>query len=251
MNRRRPGWAVPGLGALLLAAAAGAAEPPADAGKGRQPTPGAQPATPRVVYVPPLRGAPAEATRVGGSVRGGHGRTFALSVLAPDHVGLTAGAQPTLYWFTSEEVTGPAELTIIRPEVAAPLLALRLEPPLAAGFHRLRLAEHGVRLAPAVAYQWYVALIRDAQSRSRDVVAGGEIRWLAPPPELEARLREAAPAELPGIYAGAGYWYEAIDALSQRLADAPGDAALRAQRADLLAQVGLREAADFERRAAR
>jgi hypothetical protein len=43
-------------------------------------------------------------------------------------------------------------------------------------------------------------------------------------------------------------WYDAIAALSERIEAAPNDTDLRRQRAALLEQVGLREAAEFDRR---
>src|SRR5688572_21778645 len=50
------------------------------------------------VYNPPPRGAPGG--RVGGGTRGpGQRDVFVLSVLAPDHSGLTSSEQPSLYWF--------------------------------------------------------------------------------------------------------------------------------------------------------
>ena len=51
------------------------------------------------VYRPPLRGAPRG--RVGGGSRGTGRESFVLSVLAPDHTGLTTSEQPSLYWFIS------------------------------------------------------------------------------------------------------------------------------------------------------
>src|SRR5437867_13335867 len=49
------------------------------------------------VYKPPLRGAPGG--RVGGGTRGTQERDiFVLSVLAPDHTGLTTREQPSLFW---------------------------------------------------------------------------------------------------------------------------------------------------------
>jgi len=59
----------------------------------------AQPAVAAPSYQPPLRGAPGG--RVGGGTRGTGRETFVLSVLAPDHTGLTVSEQPALYWFIS------------------------------------------------------------------------------------------------------------------------------------------------------
>ena len=62
-----------------------------------------------VTYKPPLRGAPL--TRVGGGTRG-VGNVLAVNVLAPNDTGLTTQEKPTIYWFASQPVDKPVELTI-------------------------------------------------------------------------------------------------------------------------------------------
>lgn len=198
-------------------------------------------------YKPPLRGVPDEATRVGGGTRGAEGRTFTLSVLAPDHIGLTTREQPTLLWFASEQVTTPVQITVVDPNRIEPLLDVQLEPPLKPGIQAISLREHGVRLDPDVDYQWFVALVTDPEHRSQDIIAGGEIRRVAPPQGVGA-VGEVPSGEQLRAYAEAGIWYDTIDGLSQLIAKQPGDPALREQRASLLEQVGLSEAAAFERR---
>lgn len=198
-----------------------------------------------VVYKPPLRGAPA--TRVGGGTRGLAGRSFTLSVLAPDHTGLTAHEQPTLYWFASESVAIPAELTIVRDGVVQPLLELTLAPPLQPGIHALRLKERGVRLEPDVAYQWFVALVVDPAQRANDIVAGGEIQRVSLPSGLRAKVRAADKPDLPAVYAEAGLWYDAMEEFSELIRSRPGDSRLRQQRAVLFEQIGLTEAAAYEK----
>ena len=56
---------------------------------------------------------------------------------------------------------------------------------------------------------------------------------------------------MPGIYAEAGLWYDAIGALSRLIERNPGDAGLRAMRAGLLEQIGLPAAAAYDRAATR
>ena len=58
-------------------------------------------------------------------------------------------------------------------------------------------------------------------------------------------------ASRPALYAGAGIWYDAIDELSRLIAAQPENRELRIQRAALLEQVGLTEAAAFDRAALR
>jgi len=49
--------------------------------------------------------------------------------------------------------------------------------------------------------------------------------------------------EVPTLYAETGFWYDAMTAISELIQAAPNDSGFRAQRAALLEQVGLREAA--------
>ena len=189
------------------------------------------------VYKPPLRGAPGG--RVGGGTRGTGREAFILSVLAPAHTGLTTSEQPDLYWFLSSPSSHPVELTLVDPQKSDPLIELRIPPPVAAGIHRVSLAEHGVRLNPATAYQWYVAVMPDTGRRSKDILAGASLERVPVPDDLVAKVSASAKADLPAVYAGAGIWYDAIAALNELIAAAPQDAALRTQRSALLREVGL------------
>ncbi len=200
------------------------------------------------VYRPPLRGA-TSIGRIGGGTRGTGERVFTLSVLAPDHAGLTTSAEPTLYWFVSKTISQPVELTVVNRQITEPLLELKLAPPLEPGFHAIPLARHGVRLQPNVSYEWFVALVVDADQRSSDILAGGEILLVNAPDDLLARLRAADEHSRPTVYAQAGYWYDAVETLSTLIGRNPQGPDLRAQRAALLDQVGLSAAAAHDRSA--
>jgi hypothetical protein len=188
-------------------------------------------------YKPPLRGAPGG--RVGGGTRGTGREAFILSVLAPNHTGLTTSAQPVLFWFISSPSSLPVELTLVDPEKTDPLLELQIKPPIAQGVHRVRLADHGVRLQPGVPYQWYVAVVPDSGRRSKDILAGGTIELVAPPDGLAAKLAQAPKADQPSVYAGASLWYDAMAALGDLIDEAPGNRGLIERRSALLRQVGL------------
>jgi hypothetical protein len=208
-------------------------------------------ATP-TVYKPPLRGAPA--TRVGGGTRNTGSKILTLSALAPNEAGYTVSDKPTLYWYLSESLDTPVELTITPTgklhEATPPVLEITLKPPVARGMHALRLQDHGVALKPGVEYQWFVAVISNPAQRSNDVVAGGSIIRMADSP-IPAQLRQVPQARWHAVYAEGGVWYDAIDQLSRSISAQPGDRQLRQQRAALLEQVGLPEAAAFDRSAAR
>jgi len=206
--------------------------------------PAANPGIP--VYNPPLRGAPGG--RVGGGTRGTGREIFVLSVLAPDHPGLTVNEQPSLYWFMSNPSSVRVEVTVTDPAGTQPLLELQLPPPVQPGVHRIRLADHNVRLAPGVPYRWFVAIVADPSRRSRDILAGGTIERIALPEGLRLKLAQADKAQLPFLYAEAGLWYDAFGVISELIESAPNDPELRKQRAALLAQAGLPELPEYTTR---
>ena len=191
------------------------------------------------VYKPPLRGAPRG--RIGGGTRGVGSDTIVLSVLAPDHAGLTASDQPSLYWSISTATSYPVELTIMDPRRIEPVLETRLPGPIEAGLHRVRLADHGVRLDPDVAYRWYVAVVVDPDRRAKDVLAGGVIERVTASPQLLQRVAQARGEQVPAIYAADGLWYDALTAASDLVDAAPADPVRRQQRDALLREVGLSE----------
>ena len=206
-----------------------------------------------ITYNAPLRGAPA--TRVGGGTRSAATKSVQLSVLAPSDTGFTTRDKPTIYWYVSETLQKPIELTIINNEsleaASKPAFELTLQPPIARGVHAVSLESHGVVLKPGVEYQWFVALVDNAAQRSNDVIAGGTIKRVAETDAVRSRVKEASAASRPALYASAGIWYDAIDELSRLISAQPENRELRAQRAGLLEQVGLTEAAAFDRSALR
>ncbi len=199
------------------------------------------------VYQPPLRGTTAGG-RIGGGTRGTGEQSVTMSVLAPEHPGLTVSAQPRLYWYLSDTVNIPAELTVVDKRRTDPLLELTIAAPIQAGIHTLDLGRQGVRLEPGVRYEWFVALVVDGEQRSNDIVAGGEIEFVAPEADLERKVANAGEDGGAGVYAGAGIWYDAIDALSMLVERSPAESAHREHRAALLEQVGLENVAAYDRR---
>jgi hypothetical protein len=166
------------------------------------------------------------------------GAEASLVALVPAQVALTTSEQPSLFWFQSQPATAKLELTLIEPGHPQPLLILgsSSDQP---GIHRIRLLNHGVKLALDVAYKWTVSLIADPTHRSLDVVATGMVKRVEPSAELTRELGAASVADRPAIYAQAGIWYDALEAISDEIDQSPGDSSLRRERTDLLKQVSL------------
>ena len=197
-------------------------------------------------YKPPLRGAPGG--REGGGTRGLGEPLPTLVVLTPkDHTGLTVQEQPVLYWYLSQETKHTVEVTLADQQGIKPLLETRLNPPLQPGIQVVRLADYGIHLAPGVPYKWSVALVPDLTQRSQDVMSAGTIERIALSDELRKQLARANKTSAARLYAAAGLWYDTIAALAELIDAAPQDARLRQQRATLLEQEGLPEAAAYDR----
>lgn len=196
------------------------------------------------IYKPAFPDAPK--VRVDGRVRGSDDALLTLTVLAPEHVGLTTKENPSLFWYQSKAAKTKFELTISETKSVSPLLEVRLEQVPADGIQRVRLADYRVKLKTGVEYRWSVALVMDEENRSKDIVASGVIKRVEPAKSLQSRLPGAPESELPFIYADEGIWYDSLEALSDIIDRQPQDKGLREERAVYFMQVGLHEAALHE-----
>jgi hypothetical protein len=195
-------------------------------------------------YKPPKRGAPR--ALVGGGSRGTGSGLSPLSVLAPDHTGLTIQEQPSLYWYLAEQNNNQIEFTLIDNQAIKPILEINLGTQIKPGIHCLNLADYGAHLLPDRQYRWFVAMVTDPDHRSKDIMAGAAIERIVSPEALSAKLVRAGKTKAPHIYAEAGLWYDTLSAISDLVAIEPNDTVLRKQRTSLIEQVGLPEVAEYE-----
>jgi len=210
-----------------------------------KPAPSPAPAkTSGVKFRPPPTGV--SAVRVTGGSRGRGDKTVTLDVLAPDSVGTTTLEQPSLYWFQSKPANAKFELTVVQENKVKPVVHMTVDRAATAGIQRVKLSDFNAKLEPGVEYQWVVALITDPDNRSTDLIASGVIKRIATTPDLTEKLSKASASEKTAIYADAGIWYDAISSISDQIEANPNDKSLRQSRADLLQQVGLKAAAEYE-----
>lgn len=207
-----------------------------------------EPAPARIpAYKPPKVGAPS--VRVGAGSRGGDFDGVILQALAPDHPGRTFEAAPSLYWFQSKPMKARFEISVTASGQADTVLRRAGDGTQTAGIHRINLAAEKdangkpIELKPGVTYKWTVALVADAASRSKDIVASGIVERVAPSEDLQARLAKASPIERACLLAEAGVWYDAFALLSRLTAENPKDPALREARSALVKAIDLKEAA--------
>ncbi|MFZ1747629.1 MAG: DUF928 domain-containing protein [Nitrospirales bacterium] len=197
------------------------------------------------LYQPPQRGAPGG--RVGGGTRGPSADLPLMWALVPDHVGLSAEAQPRLVWYLSKTTTYPLELTIIDENGVTPIIEKPLSSPTERGIHIIRLADYDLKLEKGKTYQWSVSLIPDPEHRSRDLIVGGMIRVGDVPVSLSENVRNANPVEATRLWGQAGFWYDAIGVISTNIQSHPSDAEMHNVRASLLEEVDLDTPAQVDR----
>lgn len=143
-----------------------------------------------------------------------------LTLLVPDHTGLTRLPRPTLWWFASAPIDA-AEFSLWQGDT--PILKQAL--------HQLRAGLHGItlpdtRLQPGTVYTWRVRVLGEQGGVTTE--ASGRIA------RQDIRTGDDVSA-----LAAAGLWYDAIDRVSRQIERQPRNAQLRRQRAALLRQIGL------------
>ena len=196
-----------------------------------------------LLYIPPRKGAPAAGLRRGGGTRGTNKSLPMISLLAPDHVGLTLHEQPVLFWFTPTNHNLSYEFTLIAESAEVPIIETKLPIPTRAGVQQIRLADYKAKLAPGERYQWSVALVVDPEEPSANVVAKGMIERVNRDKLERPLLSDVGKADAVRRYAEAGVWYDALMAVSDLMQSNPADVELRRHQISLLEQGGLAEVA--------
>jgi hypothetical protein len=202
---------------------------------------------PLPLYQPPRKLTPR--ARVGGGLRGTDGSDPVLVALVPDHVGLTVKKTPVLNWFLSKPTIYPLKFTLINVGSVTPLHEGLIPTPTHAGIHSINLKDWGLVLEPDVQYRWFISAVRDPDSPSKDIVAGGMIErcefndCLVFKPILTCEDRQSVLGN-----AANGFWYDAMACLCELIDTNPSDQSLRRHRAALLNQIGLSGVAEWDLR---
>jgi len=161
-----------------------------------------------------------------------------IVTLSPNHVGQTGQKQPVFYWYLSKSTEFPLDVIIAEEGNLVPLLNIQLLPPLQSGINELPLKDYGLSLLPNVQYRWTVRIL-SPQASERSTASGVIQR-------IESSSGSSTSLEYsPQDYAEKGLWYDALTALNLLIQGNPNNDDLLAQRASLLKQVGLPEAAGF------
>lgn len=197
----------------------------------------------------PLYNAPLQVTpraRIGGTLRGSEGEDPAVAALVPDHVGITTKQHPALNWFLSKHTSLPIKFTLIDERSIRALVEQSITPPYHAGVHAIKLEDLGFALQANVQYRWYISVIKDKDSPSRDIVTGGMIERCEFSECLVLGATTACTRDAVMASAAKGFWYDAMACVCNLIEGDPGDMTLHQQRAALLKQVGLHDVAEWD-----
>ncbi|HEX8751607.1 MAG TPA: DUF928 domain-containing protein, partial [Nitrospira sp.] len=118
------------------------------------------------LYSPPKKFIPR--ARVGGDVRGTEGTDPEVKALVPDHVGLTVKENPSVNWFLSKPTTYQVRFTLRDDRSTRAFQEKTIPTPKQPGIYTINLKDLGLVLEPNVEYKWFISVIRDAQSPSKD-----------------------------------------------------------------------------------
>jgi hypothetical protein len=199
----------------------------------------------RIVYVPPPHSTPG--MRVNSTSRGAADDMPVVYFLSPDHVGLTLQEKPTVLWYLSKSTAAPCVLTLTEDNQPEPAIEIHLDGS-KAGVRRTDFHGQTFGLKLNVQYQLSLALVQDPQHRSNDRYCSAYIERIQPSASFLAKLAtRARPEDRAVVYAREGIWYDALEVLSDQIDSHPDNDSSREQRADLLEQVNLPEAASFDR----
>jgi len=196
------------------------------------------PASVKFEYRPPALGAPRG--RIGAGTRGGE----KLQALSPTHIGLTSSPQTRLYWYIAPGINNKLRFRLTDFDDPLPTLEAVLDAKPDGGIHYLDLAKYGVRLEPDRVYRWVVMLEPTPRQRWSRISSGGSIQLVRREPFTQSKSvgkRFLAAAE-------EGYWYDALDLVSHLTEGKSSPSGWHLQRATLLEQGRLDDAAEFERK---
>jgi len=144
-----------------------------------------------------------------------------LAPLAPAHTGITSKKQPTLYFYVSSPWPGAITLIINSETKIEPVLEIKVKGPSKEGILSVDLKKQGVFLNHGVEYEWFAVITPDEKERSADFFGSAVIRYERPSKEFLKKIKDASNQRRVFLYAGAGYFYDAIKTVSRLIDSHP------------------------------
>lgn len=204
-------------------------------------------AMPKSRYVPPARRPPksTQATISRGCAESGAFQPVSLTLLVPnDHDGLTTSGHPTFFWYATASI--PMTFTLTEPGTVQPLLEQQVRPQ--AGIVQFKMPQNLPELVSGRDYRWSVTLVCNPERPSANAFIQTWIKRVPTTPELSQQIAAtSSERDRSLIYAQAGLWYDALEAISTAHSTYPNDKSLLEERLLLLDQAGLSQVATQER----
>jgi hypothetical protein len=195
----------------------------------------------KVVYTPPKNVGTPKNT-VGGLSRGECREVRCLMALIPntdsgfDHFPQTVSAYPT-FFFNAPKFSGQAEFRLYEVSVkASPKRIYKSSFPIntQSGIISFRMPLNAPELRVGKFYRWEFTWNNATNSKCTGLVRRVELNR-----SVSQQLEKAKPVEKASLYAKAGIWFEAVEAIAEGRRDRPEDSELMVEWADLLKSVGL------------
>jgi hypothetical protein len=143
---------------------------------------------------------------------------------------------------------GKSFFTILEDRNVEPLLETLIDGPQKEGIYEIDLKDYNIKLQPDIEYEWFLAIILDPEERSADFLASATLQMLPPSKKFIQYMDLVPDDRLYYYYAQEGYWYNAIDHLSQLIESHPDQTMYVEHRVQLLNQVHLQQVAAYDKK---
>jgi hypothetical protein len=223
----------------------------------------------RIRFIPPPSRNPRRSQGAGsrGCDESLPGDLVTLLIPSKDYAGQTVSSHPSFFLQLSKSVSVPMVFTLTKSGVPQPLYRKQIDSP-QSGLIQIEMPKDRPELVPGQVYQWSVALVCYPKRPSSNPFFSSWIERVPATPALEEQLAavtakrnshggnlssrdtantsKASPEEnrdRAAIYAQAGLWYDAIDALTKARMANPNDPSIQSDFRTLMDQVGLTQVA--------
>jgi Domain of Unknown Function (DUF928) len=162
-----------------------------------------------------------------------------LTAIVPHHVGWTVQKSPVLYFFISQATSLPIRFSLLDKRRIAPVADVPLSSPTGPGLVAIRLKDYNIVLEEDVQYRWYVSVVQNPDSRSKDIVAGGMIEHVGWVTVGYLYDGPSCDKDVVRFLMKAGVWYDGFACLNKLIEANPEDRTLRDLRDELLGRKNL------------
>jgi len=171
-----------------------------------------------------------------------------ITPLSPDHVGFTTNNTPEIFWYISSPWKGVLEFTINEVDTLNPdpVLYVRIKSIEKKGIYSFNLKDLSVSLKENLEYEFFIAIVMDEIEKSANIVASCLIKYIKADNSFIMQMAKVPLYKDYYLYAENGFFFDAIDHLSEVIIQSGFDEYFKCHRASLLRQVGLDMTAQYD-----